>query len=241
MRNSLLIARRDLAAYLHSYSGFVIIAAVLFIDGLLFNAFALGAGALKSHEVLERFFFFASGTTMIASVLLTMRSFAEERAEGSDVLLSTSPVSDGAIVMGKWAASMGMLTVMTLLTVYMPLLIFWNGKVSFSHIATGYLGLLALGAATSAMGTFGSSLFKSQVAAGIFSGVLVVGFLIGWMLSDMVDPPFADPIAYMALYDKHFKPFEEGRLVLSSLVYYGMVSFSFLWLTTRVVAGRRWQ
>lgn len=241
MRNTLLIARRDLAAHLHGYSGYIIIAALLFIDGLLFNAFALGAGALKSHEVLERFFYFVSGSTMIAGVLLTMRSFAEERAEGSDVLLSTSPVSDGAIVMGKWAAAMGMLTLKTLLTVYMPLLIFWNGKVSLTHLAAGYLGLLALGAATTAMGTFGSSLFKSQVAAAIFGGVILAAFVLAWLLSDFVDPPFADPISYMALYDKHFKPFEEGRLVLSGLVYYASISFAFLWLTTRVIAGRRWQ
>ena len=241
MRNTLLIARRDLAAHLHSYSGYIIIAAMLFLDGLFFNAFALGGGALKSHEVLERFFYFASGSTMIAGVLLTMRSFAEERAEGSDVLLSTSPVSDGAIVVGKWSASMGMLTLKTLLTIYMPLLIFWNGKVSLSHLAVGYLGLLALGASATAMGTFASSLFKSQVAAAILGGVILSGFVLAWLLSSFVDPPFSDPIAYMAVYDKHFKPLEEGRLALSSLVYYGTICFSFLWLTTRVVAGRRWQ
>ena len=49
MRNVLLIARRELAAYLRTMSGYVIIAVMLFIDGLLFNAYAVpGARQTKS-------------------------------------------------------------------------------------------------------------------------------------------------------------------------------------------------
>ena len=63
---ALLVARRDLASYMRSPAGYIIIAAVLLIDGLLFNVDALGGTAKKSAEVLERFFYFSSGTTMIA-------------------------------------------------------------------------------------------------------------------------------------------------------------------------------
>jgi ABC-2 type transport system permease protein len=238
--NVLLIARRDLAAYLHGVSGYAIIAAVLFLDGLLFNAFALGRGAQYSHEVLQQFFYFASGTTMTAAVLLTMRSFAEERTQGTQLLLDTAPIADWQIVAGKYLAAMGMLTLLTLLTMYMPALIFVNGKVSVAHVAVGYLGLLALGSATTAIGLFGSSLFRSQVAAAIFSGVVVGALILCWLLSEITDPPFTDVIAYMALYDKHFTAFEKGRLVTSALVYYGSVTFGFLLLSTRVHEGRRW-
>src|SRR5262245_18916434 len=145
--NAWLIARRDLGAYLHGITGYVIVAAVLFIDGVLFEAVAMGSGAKYSHEVLEQFFYFCSGTTMIASVLLTMRSIAEERQTGTDVLLHSSPVSEGQIVLGKYLAAMGIVALLTLLTIYMPMLIFVNGKVSFAHIGVGYLGLLCLGSA----------------------------------------------------------------------------------------------
>jgi ABC-2 type transport system permease protein len=123
---------------------------------------------------------------------------------------------------------------------YMPALIFVNGKVSVAHVAVGYLGLLALGSATTAIGLFGSSLFRSQVAAAIFSGVVVGALILCWLLSEITDPPFTDVIAYMALYDKHFTAFEKGRLVTSALVYYGSVTFGFLLLSTRVHEGRRW-
>src|SRR5690606_11263591 len=91
MSNVLTIARRDLGAYLLGYTAYVIIAGILFIEGLMFNAFAMGAESARySHEVLEDFFYINGGAAMIASVLLTMRSLAEEQATGTDVLLRTS-------------------------------------------------------------------------------------------------------------------------------------------------------
>lgn len=239
--NTLLIAKRDLGSYLHGLTGYIIVAAVLFIDGVLFNAVAMGGSAKYSHEVLEQFFYFSSGTTMIASVLITMRSIAEERQTGTDVLLFTSPLREWQIVVGKYLAAMGVLTLLTLLTLYMPLLIFVNGKVSWAHIGVGYLGLLALGSATAAIGIFGSSLFRNQLAAAIFSGVVVVTMLLFWMLSELTDPPFTDLLSYSALFDKHFIPFEKGRLVTTGLVYYASVTWAFLLLATRVLEGRRWQ
>lgn len=130
MSHVLTIARRDLGAYLHGYTAYVIIAGILFIQGLLFNGIALPAETARySHEVLQEFFYISGGCAMVASVLLTMRSLAEEQSTGTDVLLRTSVASDGQVVLGKYLAAMGMLTLFTVLTVYMPLLIFVNGKV----------------------------------------------------------------------------------------------------------------
>ena len=62
--------------------GYIVVAVVLLIDGLLFNAFALGSDtARKSSEVPGQFFYFSSGTTMVASLFLSMRLLAEERAK----------------------------------------------------------------------------------------------------------------------------------------------------------------
>jgi ABC-2 type transport system permease protein len=239
--NIFLIFKRDFLAYLHGFAGYAIIAAVLFIDGVLFNAFAMGSGAKYSHEVLEQFFYFSSGTTMIAAILLTMRSIAEERQNGTDVLFRNAPISDGAVIIGKYLAAMGVLTLMTALTAYMPAMIMINGKISVEHILVGYLGLLGLGSAASAIGLFGSTLFRNQVGAAIVSGVMLVTLLICWLLSELTDPPFTEVLAYAALFDKHFLPFMEGRLLTSGLVYYASVTFVFLWLSTKVLEGRRWQ
>ena len=87
MRNVGLSARRELMSYLGSPTGTVIVAAVLLIDGLLFNGFALGAGRRLSAEVMSDFFYFSSGTTMIVGILLAMRLISEERQNATLVLL----------------------------------------------------------------------------------------------------------------------------------------------------------
>jgi ABC-2 type transport system permease protein len=241
MNSILLIARRDLGAYLNGLTGYVIVAAVLFLNGLAFESFSLARGSQYSHEVLEQFFFWTFGFTVTVALLLTMRSIAEERQQGTDVLLHTAPVTDGQIVVGKYVAAMGVLGVFLALTSYMPALILVNGKISAAHVAVGYLGLTAAASAAASIGIFASSLFRNQVASVIVGGVITITFTLCWLLSDVVEAPFTDLVAYMALFDKHFVPFQKGRLLTTGLTFYGSLTFLFLLLTSRVLEGRRSQ
>ncbi len=233
MRNVLLIAGRDLQSYVFGFIGYFIVAAVLFIDGVLFNAWAMGGTAEYSAEILRKFFYICSGTTMIAGVLLSMPTFAGERLRGTDTLLAHSPIQTWQMVLGKHLASMGVLSIMTLMTFYMPLLIMYNGKIAGAHVIAGYTGLLLLGSAVVAIGTFTSSFVPNHLVSAITSGVTVVLLLICWFLADITDPPFTDVIAAMSLFDKHFIPFQEGRIALSGFVYYASLTLLFLWLATK--------
>lgn len=241
MTKILLIAKRDLASYLHGTTGWIIVAAMLFIHGVLFRVEAMGETARYSHEILEQFFFNSSGITMVAAVLLSMKSFAEEQATGTDTLLRTSPLSEAQQVVGKYLAVMGVLGLLTVLTIYMPGLIMVNGKISLSHVLVGYVGVLAIGSASASIGVFASSLFRSQVAAAMVGGVIVVAFVLAWLMSALTDPPFSELLANMTLHDKHFIPFQEGRLLTGNLVFYGAMTFGFLLMSTRVLEGRRWR
>lgn len=241
LRGMLVIARRDLSAYVNSVWGWLIVAAVLFLNGLMFNAYALGDVPKYSHEVLELFFYFSSGTTMIAAIFLTMRLVAEERQTGTDVLLEGAPLPDGAIVAGKYLSAMAFLAFLVVLSVYMPALIFVNGKVGLTHILSGYLGLLCLGSAAVAIGTFGSSLARSQVVAAVVGGAILVALLLTWLLARVTSPPFAEILAHMSLFDRHFRPFMQGRVQTEGLIYYGTISLLFLYATTRVLTWRRWR
>lgn len=237
--NTWLVAKRDLAAYLRSYAGYAILAGCLLIDGLLFNFVAMGDGAKYSHVVLEEFFNLTSGVTMIAAILFTMPTLAEERDNGTDVLLRTSAITDRSVVLGKYLGAMGMLSLLVGLTIYMPAMVMVNGKVSLAHVGTGYLGLLLLGSAVASIGIFSSSLFRTQLPAGVIGGVLTVAMLLGWAGSQVTDPPFTDVLAYMALYQGHFEAFKEGRLVSGSVVFYLSLTFLFLTLATTVLQSRR--
>jgi len=241
MRNTLLIARRELGAYFRSMSGYVIFALVLLIDGILFNAFALGDGEHRSADVVAKFLEYTSGLVMISSVLLSMRLLAEERQTGTIVLLTSSPVRDREIILGKFLSGFAFLAIITLATLYMPMLIMVNGKVSWGHLFAGYLGLLLLGGTTLALGTLGSALARTQVLAAIISAVLVTTLLIAWALAHVTERPFNEFFQAIALYHKHFTPFMQGVIHLRDVVYYGMMIYFSLFAATRVLEARRWR
>jgi len=237
----LLIARRELGGYFRSMTGYVIAGLVLLIDGLLFNAFVLSAGEMYSADVLSNFFYISFGTTVIASVFISMRLVAEERQTGTLVLLTSSPVHDWEIILGKYLSALAFLAIMTLATVYIPALILVNGKVSIGHMGAGYLGLLLVGATTLAIGVFGSALARTQVLAAIFSGVIVVSVLIAHLLARVTDRPLKDMFMALALYARHFPPFQSGSIHLRDVVYYIVVSYVALFAAVRVMEARRWK
>jgi ABC-2 type transport system permease protein len=241
--NALTIARRDLASYLQGYSAYVTIAALLLFNGVFFYLLTLNNDeAMYSSDLLQQFFYVTWGFAVATAILLTMRSLADEHAFGTEVLLRTSIVNDTDIVMGKWLAAMGVVGIYVLLTFHMPLMIFVNGKVSVGHLAVGYLGVLLGGGVASAMGVFFSALFRNQLAAGVIGGLISVYMSVfAWMLAENRPPPLSDIIGYTAIFNEHFVPFMEGRLVWSAGFYHVTLGALFLVLSTLVLNGRRWE
>lgn len=241
MKYTLLIARRELLAYLTTPLGYIIAAAVLLIEGLVFNWFVLGGEPRPSTQVLESFFYIASGITVFGGVFISMRLIAEERQTGSLVLLMTSPAQEREIVLGKWLAALGFLGLINLASLYMPLLIFWNGRVSVGHIVSGYLGVLLLNGAALAIGLLGSALTRYQVLAVIISAMMLAFMYLAWLGSNVSEPPLDQLFQYLALYNKHFVPFQRGVVGLSHVVYYLSVTFFFLLAAIKVLEARRWR
>lgn len=237
-----LVTRRELAAYFNSIWGYIVAAVILVIDGLLFNAFALTDRPRLSFEVLRDFYYFSFGTTTIAAILLTMRLVAEEKQNNTIVLLDSSPLSDWQIIGGKFLSALIFLTGLILATAYMPALIMVNGKVSLGHVMSGYLGLILVGSSVAAIGTFASTLSRSQLVAAVIGSVITVFLLISWLLAKVASPPLDGVLSYMSLFDRHFRTtFMEGRIDTRDVVYFLSLTFGFLMLATRFFAARRWK
>ncbi len=242
MRGMLLVTKRELGSYFNSIWGYIVAAVILMIDGLFFNAFSMTEEARYSFEVLRDFFYFSFGTTTIAAILLTMRLVAEEKQTNTIVLLDASPLADWQIIGGKYLSAFTFLAILILATFYMPLLVMVNGKVSMGHIFAGYLGLMLVGSSTTAIGTFASTLSRSQLVSAVIGGVITVFLLISWLLAKVAEPPLDDVLSYMSLFDKHFRTtFMEGRINTKDVVFYLSVSFAFLTMATRFFAARRWK
>lgn len=241
MSTALLIARREFSSYFRSWLGPILIAAVLLADGILFY-WKIGLDQkLLSAQVLIEFFYNTSGPTMIAAVILTIRLLAEERQTGTLVLLNTSPVKDRDIVIGKFLAAYGVLALTILLSAYMPAWIFVHGKVAIGHVVVGYIGLLLLGAAITSIGVFGSALASSQVVAAIITTVIALVFVLLWIVAKASEPPLNQYLAALAVHHENFRPFMQGILQPSGVIFYLVFTYAFLFASVKVLEARRWQ
>lgn len=241
MKSVYLIARREAVSILRSPQGFVIAALYLALVGLDFNLRVMGGGAKYSADVLTGFFHELSGFTMFFSVFISMGLVAKERETGTFPLILTSPVKDFEIILGKFFGAYFFLALLTLVTVYMPMLVMVNGKVSWGHVCAGYMGVLLLGAAVLAIGTFSSALTRSQIVAVFVTLGIGVPMVLFWLLGRFADRPLNDIFAYLAIHNIHFAPFKAGKVHLRDVVYYLSVSAFFLFAAARSLESRRWR
>jgi ABC-2 type transport system permease protein len=230
MNNVMLIARRELQAYLRTMLGYIIVATMLFILGVLFNAWAMSGTAKKSAEIIA---------ALVTSAVLGMPLLAREREKGTIQLLFSAPLRDWEIIVGKYISALVFLLVFLAASFYMPLLVMAYGKVSAGHLAAGYLGLVLVGSVGAAFGTFSSALTKNQLVAVVISLVMVIALTVFWFLARITDRPLTDAVTAMAWY-AHFTPFGQGLVHLKHVVYFVLVSFVVLFAATRVLEARRW-
>lgn len=240
MRAMFTIFRREFGAYTRSLLGWIVAAVALLAMGIAFQAF--GFKSALASEMLQQFFWSASGVVMIISVILSFRVIAEERQSGSMMLLSTSPVRESAIVVGKYLATLAFLTVILVLSSYIPLLIKGQGKITGAQIFVGYLGLWLLGATCLAIGVFASSLTKEMVIAAVVAAITVGALVMLYKLSQTLDPPLRGVFSELDLWWIHFQNgFMRGIFNLKDLFYYlGMIYF-FLLLAVKTLEAKRWQ
>lgn len=241
MRTISIIFRRELAAYIRSPMGYVVAALLLFVDGILFQTFALGGKEKYSADVLRMFFLYTGMVSIIAGLVLSVRLIAEERNQHTIILLNTSPVRDYEVVLGKFFAALVFLAGMMALSIYMPLLILVNGKLTASQLVVGYTGVLLLGASTLAIGIFASSLAKQQLVALATAATIAGVMVLLYPLASRLDPPLKAVLQHLDLWWIHYQQgFMDSILNLSDVVYYLAVIYFFLLLTTKTLEAKRW-
>jgi len=241
MRATSIIYRRELGRYLRSPIGWIIAAAALLVEGILFQSQAL-SGEQLSAIVLERYFYYMFGVPTFCGVLLAFRLLAEERQNHSIVLLKTSPIRDTEIVLGKFFAALTFLAIILALSVYMPLLIKVNGKITFLQIFAGYFGMFLVGAAVLAIGLFASALTRHQIVAALLGAVFTLILCLLFPLAKRLDAPVRDVLEQVDLFWIHFQNgFMRGIINLKDIIFYLAVTYFFLLLAVKTLEAKRWQ
>ncbi|UCD12096.1 MAG: ABC transporter permease subunit [Nitrospinaceae bacterium] len=255
MKNAWIIAKRDMGSYFNSPVFYVVTTVFLVLFSYIFftilNVFSmqsLQAGQLRGMGIsmnLNQMVIAPSLANMAVMLLLiipllTMRSFAEEKKNKTFALLLSSPVHLKEIILGKFLACIGMVTLMILITGYSTGFLFWMGQPEIGPILTGYLGMILMAGCYIAMGVFASSLTDNQIIAAVLGfGFCLFMWIIGWT-SQVVGGNFGQVLEYLSLID-HLERFLKGILDTSDLAYYLSFIAFFLFLTHRVLDSQRWR
>jgi ABC-2 type transport system permease protein len=171
--------------------------------------------------------------------ILTSRVIAEERRNGMQTLLITSPSGIPAIVAGKFFALFALLALMTACTLLFPLLLLLFTPLHPLSLAGYYAGLLLLGAAVTALGIFASALTESQVVAAVISFVALLLLLIMRPVGAALGGTAAAVLHHLSPFARYAE-FARGVFSLEGTLYFLGFAFGFLFLTVCLVgAGRQ--
>ena len=183
MSNVWQICRRELKSYFVSPRGYLVLAAFLLLQGIVFylivQAFSREGAPVGSimQIFLGRNIFFWIFVLLILPVI-TMGLIAEERRSGTVELLLTAPVTEAQVIGGKYLAAYLYYVSLWVPTLLYPLLLSSYAKLDPWPIAAGYLYLLCIGAPFVALGLWASSLSRSQIVAAMLTFALMFLFFI---------------------------------------------------------------
>jgi ABC-2 type transport system permease protein len=234
------ITRRELAAYFNSPVAYVVVIFFLVASAAWFfygqQFFAQDAATLRGYFSLWPVLF------VILIPAITMRSWAEERRQGTAEILLTLPVREREIVLGKFTAAFALVAATAALSLPVPLSVSLLGSFDPGPIASQYLGVLLLGAAGIAAGLFVSALSANQVSAFLFAAVFLLFItLIGQVPTVMVLPGRLSGILTWISLDYHFDSFRKGVFDSRDAMYFLVLIAGFLIFTTRVLLLRRYR
>jgi len=176
---------------------------------------------------------------LIMVPIITMRTFAEEKRNGTYELLLTSPLTVTQIVLGKFIGCVFFIFVMILLTGVYPAILLFYGNPELGILASGYLGLFLLGVVFVSVGLLTSSLTENQIVAAVSCFVILL-LLYLLSLPATTGAALGEILKYLSVIE-HFSEMVKGIIDTKNLVYFFTVIFLSLFLTHRSVEASRWR
>ena len=219
-----MLLKKELKSYFYTPIGYIFISLFLVAMSFVFYNYTFSQGNLHFEYVIW-------DSTVVLTFLIpviTMRMFSEEKKNGTDQLLVTSPKSIITIVFGKFFAA-------TFVTIITCLLMFaYYGILSkFGHVnivepLVAMLGFILLSMAFISFGMFASAITEHQVIAAI---IPIVFFLLLSFAS--IQTGLLQFFSLTQMYQK----FPQGIISLKEVV--GYISFIFLFVFLTIIFLQR--
>jgi ABC-2 type transport system permease protein len=264
MRHVGAIAGRELASLFVSpvaytvLTLFAVLAGFFFLSNVLqFQAYVERMQAFQAMEQLEGLnlndHVIAPFLQTMSVVLLflipgiTMGLFAAEKANGTQELLLTSPITVWELVLGKFLAAFAFVLILVALLAVFPALLLMYGNPELGKIGSGLLAMVLIGSVYAAIGAFASSLTQNQLTAFFVAFVLLLILLMLGFLAELgaaggaVSNEGVSGVLRWLSTAEHFESMLMGLVDSKDLVYFGVMSAAFLVLTKAAVESVRWR
>jgi ABC-2 type transport system permease protein len=241
MRNTLIVASRELAAYFATPVASVFIVIFLVLQGAL--TFNLGQFFSRGQADLNPFFTFVPWVFLLLVPAITMRLWAEERRLGTIELLLTLPITQAEAVLGKFLAAWAFCAIALVLTFPFVITVNILGNPDNGVIASGYVGSLLIAGAFLSVGSALSALTKNQVIAFVLAVAVCFIFAVASypVVTDFLSrntPVLADIARRIAVIDR-FQDFTRGVVSLRDLIFFATFIGFWLFLNTVIVDQRK--
>lgn len=221
------IIKKEVKSYFLSPIAYIFIGLFLFMSSIFFYLDVYVGGVVN----FEYMFYSLSTILTFVIPILTMRMFSEERKNGTEQILYTSPRSITSIVLGKFiSATIVMVICEICMLLYLGILMYFGTP----HIASALitlLGFLLLSMAYIAFGMFASSITENQIIAGV---ITIAGFLIIWFM-----PGFYSKLSTFSLINVFSNTFPQGMMTYQAITLFTSFTILFIILTIIVIARRK--
>jgi ABC-2 type transport system permease protein len=238
MKQTWIIARRELRSFFDSLMAYIMIVAFLGFTG--FFTWLYGSDIFFIRQAsLEAFFAIAYWTLFFFIPALTMRLFAEENRSGTIELLLTRPVKDWQVIAGKFLGTLLLIAISLAMTLPYYLTVSNIGPVDHGAVWTGYLGLILISCAYISVGLFTSSLSNNQIVAYLLALFIGIFFQILFGLLATGLPGLSGKISEYLSMSAHFDSISRGVIDSRDLVYFFSVGGIGLLLTSLNLTRKR--
>jgi ABC-2 type transport system permease protein len=242
IRGIWIIFRREMVSTLTTPYAYLIAAAFFVVSGLAFTndlTTSVTVRTANTAAVPE----FLSFAMVFFAPLLTMRMLAEETREGTMELLLTAPVSDSAIVIGKFLSAWMFYTLLLLVTLgYQLFLINLDIFPDLGRAVAAYMGIWLYGGATLSVGLMFSATTDSQIVAGFLSMSTLLLLWLGDNIGNIVaDFELAQLIRELTLQGHFSTSFAAGIFRAEDVVFFVGIMAVMLFMAIRIIESRRWR
>ena len=237
MNNILVIFRRELRSFFDSPMAYVFLVVFAVVNGYFFtNTFFLyGQSDMRAlfGIVPLVYLFFIPG--------VMMGLISREKGLGTIEIISTLPINDRDIVIGKYLAGFVLILIALFTTsLHYITLISVGTEIDHGAVFTGYLGLALVAGVYASIGLFSSALSDNQVVSFIVGIAIIFVFWLMDKLLIFVPSGMAGLVQFLSV-DYHLTSISRGVIDTRNLIYFGSVIGFFLFLTNKVLEIRKWK